>query len=336
MPHQIFNWMDICDAFSESILLGNGASISVDPRFRYNSLKEHAIRNGLLTENVQRLFEFFETDDFELVLRLVWQANKVNSALLIVDGQTRLAYEHVRSCLIEAVRNIHPEHFEVEHQFPHIANFLARFHTVFSLNYDLTLYWVIMYANRHYNGHTFKDCMVHGRFDSEWFRFKESLNAWDQRVTLIFYPHGSLVLARDVLEQECKLGSQGGADLLRSILTRWQSGSVVPLFVSEGTSNQKIAAIQNSHYLNTVYREIIPNIGGSLTIFGWSLSEHDIHILRRIGKSNVARIAVSVLGNDQAYCGRVSQMIADNIGQDVEVIFFNCESEGCWNRPVAQ
>lgn len=335
MPHQILNWMDIREDFNETVLLGNGASISVNRSFRYGSLKDHAIDNGLLTRSVQRLFAYFETDDFELILRLVWQANKVNSALAIMDEQTRLAYEHVRDCLIAAVRSIHPEHFEVEPQFPHIANFLSRFHTVLSLNYDLTLYWVIMYANRQFNGHTFKDCMVHGRFDSDWFRFRDSLNAWDRRITLVFYPHGSLVLARNVLEEELKLGSREGVDLLRSILAYWETGNVVPLFVSEGTSHQKVAAIQNSHYLNTVYREVIPNIGMNLTIFGWGLGEHDIHILRRIRESRVTRIAVSVLGNDQAYCNMVSQMISDNIRREIEMIFFNCESEGCWNRPDA-
>ncbi|MGI3004984.1 hypothetical protein ACRTDJ_18135 [Shewanella algae] len=43
MPYQIYNWSDISGAFSDSILLGNGASISIDRDFTYNSLKQHAI-----------------------------------------------------------------------------------------------------------------------------------------------------------------------------------------------------------------------------------------------------------------------------------------------------
>lgn len=179
MPYQIYNWSDISGQYSDSILLGNGASISMNKRFTYSSLKEHAIKHGLLTDQIQRLFEYFNTDDFELILRLVWQANKVNLALTITDQQTRVAYEHVRDCLIRAVQSIHPEYSEVEQQFPYIANFLRSFKTVFSLNYDLTLYWVIMYANRVSNGHSFKDCIIHGQFDNDWERFRKPIGRYE-------------------------------------------------------------------------------------------------------------------------------------------------------------
>ena len=335
MPYRIHSWLDISEQYSDSILLGNGASISISNRFTYSSLKEHAISFGLLTQQVQLLFDYFNTDDFELILRLVWQANKVNLALEITDQQTRVAYEHVRDCLIRSVQSIHPEYFEVEQKFPHIAKFLSSFETVLSLNYDLTLYWVIMYANSIYNGHSFKDCILYGEFDSDWRRFRVSFGNHDRRITLVFYPHGSLVLARNILEQETKLGANVGSDLLRSILSYWKSGNYIPLFVSEGTSSQKISAIQKSYYLNVVYREVIPTLGDSLTIFGWGFGEHDIHILRRIKYSSVKKIAVSVYGDDQAYCNRVIQMIHDNIRRDIEVSFFNCESEGCWSQPYA-
>lgn len=330
MVYKIKEWADISDDFDGSILLGNGASIGINPSFSYTSLKEHAVDRGLLIENVQKLFDHFDTDDFELVLRLVWQANRVNFALDIKDNATKSAYEHVRQCLIEAVRSIHPEYCEVEDQLDNIACFLKQFKTVLSLNYDLSLYWVIMYANREYNGHSFKDCFLRGEFDEDWKRFRESISMWDRKTTLVFYPHGSLVLARDVIEQERKLEARGG-DLLRSILRDWETGEYIPLFVSEGTSKQKVNAIQNSHYLNTVYREVIPRIGKNLTIYGWGFGEHDTHILTRLANSKVETIAVSVFGSDQAYCTRVAQMIKDHISKEVDVVFFNCLSSGAWN-----
>lgn len=332
MPYQIHDWSRISNDFSDSIILGNGASISIDDSFSYGSLKQHAVDNGLLTQDVNSLFEFFNTNDFELVLRLVWQANKVNSALNIPDQRTRVAYEHVRDCLIQAVQSIHPEYYQVEDQFPDIANFLARFKTILSLNYDLTLYWVIMYANRIGNGHSFKDCMIHGQFDDEWPRYRTSISDWDRHTSLIFYPHGSLVLARNIVERELKLEAREGHDLLNSILYQWQTTNYVPLFVSEGTAEQKISAIHNSHYLNTVYREVIPSLSNSLVIYGWGLGEHDVHILNRLRLSTVSNIAVSVYGNDQAYCNRVIQTIRDHIGHHVNVIFFNSQSPGCWNQ----
>lgn len=334
MPHEIYNWSDISSEHSGSILLGNGASISIDSCFAYTSIREHAIENGLLTVQVQRLFKYFQTSDFELILRLVWQANSVNVALDITDHVTKDAYEHVRDCLIKTVRSIHPEYSIVEQQFQNISKFLRSFNTILSLNYDLTLYWIIMYSNRERNGHYFKDCMINNQFDSEWFKFRKSIGYHDRRVTLVFYPHGSLALARNIINEEFKLQARSGKDLLCSILDSWKSGNFIPLFVSEGTSNQKLAAIQSSPYLNTVYSEVIPEIGDNLTIFGWGIGEHDVHILKRIKQSGVRRVAVSVYGNDQAYCNRVSQMIYDNIRPNIEILFFNCQSSGCWNQPV--
>lgn len=332
MPYQIFNWSQISNNFSDSILLGNGASISIDGSFTYSSLKEHAIDNGLFTRDVESLFSFFNTNDFELVLRLVWQANKVNSALSISDQRTKVAYEHVRDCLIRAVQSIHPEYNQVEDQFPDIATFLSKFRTVLSLNYDLTLYWVIMYANRVRNGHSFKDCMIHGQFDEDWPRYRNSISGWDRTTSLIFYPHGSLVLARNVVEKEVKLDTRVDSDLLSSILYQWQTSNYVPLFVSEGTSEQKVSAIHNSHYLNTVYREVIPSLSNSLVIYGWGFGEHDVHILNRLRMSSVNNIAISVYGNDQAFCNRAAQMIRIHIGPHVNVTFFNSQSPGCWNQ----
>lgn len=329
MTFVIEKWSDISDRFDGTLILGNGASIGIDNSFSYSSLRQYSIDNGLLTQHVVKLFNHFETDDFELILRLVWQANKVNLALEITDNATRSAYEHVRECLIQAVRSIHPDYHSVEEQFADIATFLSSFKTVLSLNYDLSLYWVTMYANRDNNGHSFKDCFVHGEFDEDLQRFRESISRRDRRNTLVFYPHGSLILARNVVE-EVKLEA-GSGDLLRVILQQWESGNYIPLFVSEGTSNQKVKAIQNSHYLNTVYREVLPKVGNNVTIYGWGFGEHDLHILSRISESDVTRVAVSVFGEDQGFCSRVHQMIRDHIGHDIEILFFDCASQGAWN-----
>ena len=332
MAIEINSWADISENFFDSVLIGNGASISIDESFTYGSLRQHAIDNGLLTEDVEKIFGFFETNDFELILRLVWQASRVNIALNIEDNTTRQAYQHVRDCLINAVRSIHPEYSEVEDQFPIIAAFLQRYKTILSLNYDLTLYWVMMLANREYNEHRFKDCIINGQFDEDWQRFRNSISQAEREISLVFYPHGSLVLARNIVDREVKLECRDGNDLLRTILADWESENYVPLFVSEGTSRQKKLAIRNSHYLNTIYREVIPSLSESIVVFGWGFGDHDIHILDRFKQSSIQRFAVSVQRNDQAYCTRVQQLIRDHVGHETEVVFFDSESPGCWNQ----
>ena len=330
MPTEIISWKDIEDQFDGAILLGNGASIAVNKSFHYRSLKQYAIDNGLLTEDVDSIFDFFHTDDFELILRIVWQAMNVNKSLDIEDDKTEQAYQHVRDCLIAAVRDIHPEYGTISNQIPSIYNFLKQFNTIVDLNYDLIVYWVMMYGLDIKDRHAFKDCFVGSFFDDDWQRFREPIGG-QKHCSLVFYPHGSLVLARDKIENEKKL-SASQFSLLEGILEKWGQGSYVPLFVCEGTSEQKTKSIQGSYYLSTVYREVLTNLPSNLVIYGWGFGEHDNHLLKRIAKSGIERIAVSVLGDDQAYCNRVSQIVSDEMGKDCTVSFFDSNSTGCWNN----
>lgn len=332
MPFEIQPWEKLAGAYRGTILLANGASISVYPSFSYESLLEYARANGLITADLQRLFEFFGTSDFELILRIVWHASNVNQALLIPDEQTRTAYRHVRDCLIQTVRNVHPEHDVIREQLPKIYSFLKSFDTIISLNYDLVLYWAVTYGLDINDGHAFKDCFIRGRFDDDWQRFREPIGR-ERSTSLVFYPHGSLVLCRNRTEEEVKIHNQE-AGLLQAILDRWTSEEFVPLFVSEGTGDQKVASIQSSYYLSTVYREVLPAERESLVVYGWGFGDHDIHLLRRMRRSGVRRVAVSVFGGDQAYCNRASQIIWNELGFKTQVEFFDCQSQGCWNHEL--
>ncbi|WP_286075596.1 DUF4917 family protein [Stenotrophomonas sp. 59] len=332
MRHKVAQWGDISEHYQRgAIVVGNGASIAVSPNFSYGSLLDHAKKNGLLTEDVQILFNFFDTQDFELVLRLVWQANNVNKSLEIPDDRTHEAYRHVRDCLIEAVRAVHPEHETVKAHLPLMCRFLESFGTVLSLNYDLLIYWAMTHGLNGDGRHRFKDCFLwNRRFDDDWSKYRELYK--ERTNTLVFYPHGSLALCRDVVEQEFKIHA-AGARLLEAILAEWQSERAVPLFVSEGTRTQKICSIQSSYYLSTVYREVLTSVAGTLTIFGWGIGEHDRHLLQRMRNAGIKRVAVSVFRNDQVYCNYAYQIIRNDLGE-VHVDFFDSESPGCWIHPI--
>ncbi|SDX79449.1 protein of unknown function [Nitrosomonas halophila] len=255
MPFHINNWNEVSRHYTGALLLGNGASRAVDDRFDYGSLVQHAFDHGLLAGDVQNLFRFFQTEDFELVLRLVWQASNVNKSLNIPDNQTHNAYVRVRDTLIQAVRDVHPEYQDVSVKIPIIYEFVKRFDTVISLNYDLILYWAVMYGLDIQDRCSLKDCFVQGVFDEDWRRLRQPING-NNSVTLAFYPHGSLVLARNLVESEFKL-TGNGIGLLEAILQGWETEQYVPLFVSEGTAQQKIKSIHGSSYLSTIYREVL-------------------------------------------------------------------------------
>ncbi|EGT7920581.1 DUF4917 family protein [Salmonella enterica] len=333
MSFTIHPWFELAQRYDGTILLGNGASMAVSPRFGYGSLLEHVTQSESLEEDACRLFDFFKTKDFELILRIVWQASNVNKSLEIEDARTHEAYLRIRECLIQAVRDVHPEHHEISGQLPYLYDFLKRFDTVISLNYDLIVYWAVAYGLDIPDRHKFKDCFLGGGvFAEDWQRLRTSYDN-EQSSTLVFYPHGSLIFCRNCVEQERKIHIRG-AGLLESILQRWQSEEVVPLFVSEGTHEQKVNAIQSSFYLSTVYREVLAEPRENLVILGWGMGEHDVHLLKRMAGSGIQRVAVSVFRRDQAYCNRASLLIKETLGRNTLVDFFDSESPSCWNQHI--
>ncbi|WP_425299656.1 DUF4917 family protein [Providencia rettgeri] len=328
-------WEEIESEFADgALLLGNGASMAVSGRFGYGSLIEHANNHGLMNDDVKRLFHFFDTKDFELVLRLVWQATNINEALQIADTKTRNAYLHVRECLIKSVRDIHPQYQEVSTHMSKISSFVKKFKTVVSLNYDLILYWAIMYDHKVHNSpnHRIKDCFVNLQFYEDW-RLLRKPYGRTQNATLVFYPHGNLALCRDRVEAETKITVvNDNEDLLNAVLRSWETGEKVPLFVSEGTAKQKVNSIKSSNYLNTVYREVFTSLKSKLVIYGWDIGEHDLHILDRIKHSEIKMVAISVYDKNQSYCNRVEQIIKDKLGTDIIIKFFDSQSPNCWNN----
>ena len=101
-----------------TILLGNGASIAVSPVLTTVLYWLTPTGQVCFTHDMNRLFQFFRTSDFEMILRLVWQASNVNRSLQIPDNRTHQAYLNVRNCLIQAVRDIHPEYEQVSDKLP--------------------------------------------------------------------------------------------------------------------------------------------------------------------------------------------------------------------------
>ena len=333
MQHEIKEWKEIHKDYERgALLLGNGASIAVNSQFDYTSLLDYLKKEKLFDDAISQLFKSFNTKDFELILRLLWQASKVNNALLIKDKTTYQAYHRVRENLIKAIRDIHPSYSTVLPQLGTINNFLKKFNTVISLNYDLIVYWAMMLRLDTGDGHYLKDCFKRHRFDDSLGDFKE-LEDKEELTTFVFYPHGNLALARNIFGEETKLKRRGDTELLDVIFNSWESGNVIPLFVSEGTKKQKIKDITRSHYLNTVYREVLPSLEGNLVIYGWGFGKQDFHLLEKIGAyRNINKVAVSVYNNDEEYCDKVIPILRKYLGKQIQIDFFHSHSSGAWNN----
>lgn len=53
-----------------------------------------------------------------------------------------------------------------------------------------------------------------------------------------------------------------------------------------------VAAIRRSHYLTNVYEEVLPAIGDSLVVYGWSFDERNQHVLNAISTNPPKRMAI--------------------------------------------
>lgn len=329
----IYNWKDIQDKFAEGIVLGNGASIAVDDSFSYSSLFSTAKDSALITEHLNKIFTHLETEDFELVLRMLWHTYHINQALEIEDSETSSAYKELREALIHAVKKIHIEYEEAKQHLLSIAEFLKRFHTVASLNYDVLVYWAMLFANSEWSQRWFKDCFINGEFEENWDWLREPYGIADGS-TLVFYPHGNLVLASDIFGGETKVASTDSDYLIDSVAQKWTSGHYSPLFVSEGTSTQKLHAISRSPYLKSVYDKVLGDLGSRIVFFGWSVSEQDEHILKAICSNEGLRaVAVSVIVTDDVdeKCSIIEKRIEKYANTEkLEIVFFDAKSNGCW------
>lgn len=328
---KVKQWEEIKDDFEAgSLILGNGASMAVSDKFGYASLFDEAKKLDHLTKSVQKVFKSFDVEDFELVLRRLWQAKLVNKALKIDHGKVEESYQQVRTALIATVRDTHVSYQETEKHLEHIYQFMKPFKKVVSLNYDLIVYWAAMYGNNEIKNETgyfgwFKDCFNAQRVFANWQEAND---------TLFVYPHGNLVLRHHKFSNVKKITVGKSEDLLESILSKWERKDLAPAFVCEGTQESKEQSISSCDYLEKVFYEVLPSLEENIVIYGWAMAEQDEHILEQIGKNQPQKVAVSVYQNDEVFMGRVKKKFK-SIGVE-KVIFFDSQSAGAWNEPSTE
>lgn len=331
--HKTADWEDIKSDFAGgSLIVGNGASIALSEKFGYDSLYRAAVVLGHISEQVQKVFDSFDVNDFELVLRRLWQAKLVNTALEIEHGKVEESYQKVRTALIATVRDVHISYHEAEEHLEHIYKFMQPFSKVLSLNYDLIVYWATMLGNRSL-GQWFKDCFTSAYFCENW-QNRAAPYGLAKGATLFFYPHGNLVLHHHEFSGVKKIIAKSNRDLLESILDNWQKKDLAPAFVCEGTKESKQQSIYSCDYLEKVFYEVLPNLGQDIVVYGWSMAEQDEHLLLQLSKSKPDKVAVSVFDADETFMNRVEKQLTD-LGVE-EVIFFDSESAGAWNNPSTE
>lgn len=275
-----------------SLLMGNGFSMAYDVEiFSYNAL--HNFLQSQEDELLTKLFGAIQTRNFELVM----QQLDTTIALLEAFGaeetvkeQILAASDKLKKGLLKSVKELHPEHvYKIpDEKSAACANFLRLFlesgGQIFSTNYDLLLYWVLMRqgTSQHIDGfgrELENPVEVQKGENEEW---SDLIWGPNQAKQNIHYLHGALHLF-DAGSEIIKEQYDWTGYLLEHITARLDEGSY-PIFVTAGNGNEKLEHIRHNRYLSYCY-DRLSGIEGSLVTFGFNFGQYDEHIIDAINRA---------------------------------------------------
>ncbi|GAB3047118.1 hypothetical protein GCM10027053_01150 [Intrasporangium mesophilum] len=195
-------------------------------------------------------------------------------------------YEGVRDALFQTIRDIHIDWnlFPID-RHRRIAEAIDDFETVFTTNYDLTLYWSYI--------HELQGVRVADLFWGNGNLFDASRTQIWQGWTALYYLHGAIHLWQDDDGNNGKWTNSDRGNLLDIAGRYTPSSSRRPLFVSEGTWRAKMQAIRRSPYLLHSY-DTLRDDEENTVVVGHSLSDWDTHIIRALRSGPGRKIAVAV------------------------------------------
>lgn len=318
------------------ILLGNGFSMSYERDiFAYSALFEKANFDGL-SKYARNAFDQLGTTNFETVIKALLNSSTLTDLYETSDKTLSKRFlsdaEGLKDVLVKSIAGNHPDlpiSIPIT-AYQHCKKFLSHFEKFYSTNYDLLLYWTLMqdipeFPIKHLDGfHTPKE----GPNDYV---------VWDmgQYKQNLFYLHGALHLFDTDIELQKYTWINTGIPLIQQIRSALNDHKY-PLFVAEGTSNQKVAKIRHSDYLSRCLRSF-REIGGTLFVYGFSFSENDKHITRQIEtNSKLKQLFISIYGDPNS---QSNQSIINNVeaiqysrreGYPIEIHFFDANTAQVW------
>lgn len=308
------DWRDLDQAqHCTGLLLGNGASRAIWRNFAYDSLFERAqkVRNKPLGQTDLALFRSMATQSFAQVLSSLNSTVRVNAALAISSTSPLNRYYAIKEALIHAMRSVHIPFQRVPGEtLAAINRELRRYPTVYSSNYDLLCHWAVQQ-----NPAGFADL-----FNGDAGFDLRALPTGEHR---LLYLHGALHLLHNSDASSRQRLAEGSA-LLDGFAVN-QPGDV-PLFVSEGASEDKLRSIRGNDYLNWCHGELARHQGG-LCILGHKLNAEDAHLIDALHLAAPAYLAIGIFPLSDAWVVSQKRHYM-TLFEGTSVEFFDATSHG--------
>ena len=259
-----------------------------------------------------RLVALYEGEDSALAARLASDA------------------EALREILVSTIATSHPEYpGEIATEaYEQCRRFLEHFSNIYTLNYDLLLYWVLMQQE-----------LAPVISCDDGFRTPEegetTYVTWEPdavRSQNVFYLHGALHLFDAGSELQKYTWINTGIRLIDQVREAMEQG-LFPVFVAEGSSREKLERIRHSAYLSRAERSLY-NMPGTLFTYGFAFGDPDAHILKAIRKSSVTALWVGLYGDPESDSNEEvalrARSVADASRRRMSVNFYSAETAQVW------
>lgn len=338
-------YAEVCEILDKTqckLLLGNGFSRAYDDnRFSFTSLLDSAVEKGIVKKDssIYKIFKEKEISDFEEVIKILELSSSVvdiykkkNKIFEDFSKELRDDAKDLKNFLIQIITNNHPEKITrvPESKLKSAVNFIKTYESVYTLNYDLLLYWVteimreMINKGEIINKKSFQDGFYESKKNNDYVEFDNYGNG-----NSLFFLHGALHIfdAQDKIIK--KTFARTGKCLTEQIMDEMEKGHY-PIFVSEGDSEQKKAKIIHNAYLNHCYKSF-SRIRGDLVVFGTVLKNGDQHIRDAILRNKINRIffGVSSLEKGEKELG---EFVVQAEEEGKEVIFYDYKSVSIWGK----
>ncbi len=320
--------------WDKNLLLGNGFSIAWRSRvFDYKSIFDRA--NFLDISAVKSVFTNLGTEDFEEVIGALENANSVISAYtdfnnIPLDILERDAHR-TKEVLIETIKQSHPANrYEIDdEEYTNCINFLSRFlesnGAIFTLNYDLLLYWVLLEGGKKREHFNFSDGCGEVNQHLQWSKSKRDQNIYFLHGALHFFDDGDSIV---------KIQLQGNGNLMKQIGEKINSGRF-PIYVAEGTSKKKMEKINHNSYLYHAFDSFKNRLNTSdcLFTYGVRFSNKDKHIVDAIVNSELKSLYFGIYDEEFSEIDETTVTALRSIGSSGKNIkFYNTNSYNPWKE----
>ncbi|HCC3215035.1 TPA: DUF4917 family protein, partial [Legionella pneumophila] len=292
---------------NRSILLGNGFSISLCENFDYKYLYKQAQKLAdegeiSISKSIKNLFDDINTCDFEKVLdhlNITIETIKHYPKAELLNRTLNKDKDNLIAAFYNTINSVHPK-FQSDISpgtFIACLKILSNFNKIFTTNYDLLLYWIIMNrTNQHldlFNLHDFDfsslphdDGFTRDMNTNDFPKWNNNLSRGPQDV---FYLHGSLFII-NAIENFIKINNDSKDGRILEQIDKWLKDDQQPLIVLEGNYKDKAKKIYRHSYLRCCLNAL-STLKGDLFLIGFSINdETDKHIIESIQESVIERV----------------------------------------------